>query len=293
MSLHKLTAGDGYTYLTRQVAVHDSTERGHSGLADYYAEKGESPGRWCGAGLAGLGIEAGAEVSEPQMKNLFGEGRHPDAERLEEAAIAAGRTVDEAVKASRLGRPFAIYEAAGAFQREVARRFVAYNLQAGEHWRTPVPAEVRAQIRTAVATEMFVAEHGRTPLDDRERAGFLAQASRQQTTAIAGYDLAFTPVKSVSVLWALANPDVAKQVEEAHHAAVEKTLAFLEAEVLFTRRGRGGVQQVKATGLIAALFTHRDARSGDPNLHTHVQPATLPTVPPPTPRKRGLSSGRS
>ena len=40
--------------------------------------------------------------------------------------------------------------------------------------------------------------------------------------------------------------------------------------MLFTRRGRGGVQQVKASGLIAAVFTHRDARSGDPHLHTHV-----------------------
>ena len=32
MTLHKLTAGDGYTYLTRQVAAFDATERGHAGL---------------------------------------------------------------------------------------------------------------------------------------------------------------------------------------------------------------------------------------------------------------------
>ena len=48
MGLHKLTAGDGYTYLTRQVAAQDATERGHGSLGDYYAEKGESPGRWWG-----------------------------------------------------------------------------------------------------------------------------------------------------------------------------------------------------------------------------------------------------
>jgi len=29
MSIHKLTAGDGYSYLTRQVAAFDATERGH------------------------------------------------------------------------------------------------------------------------------------------------------------------------------------------------------------------------------------------------------------------------
>ena len=55
MTLHKLTAGDGYTYLTRQVAVADSTERGYSSLGDYYAAKGESPGRWTGRGLESLG----------------------------------------------------------------------------------------------------------------------------------------------------------------------------------------------------------------------------------------------
>ena len=43
MGVHKLTAGGGYTYLTRQVAVHDATDRDHEGLTDYYAEKGESP----------------------------------------------------------------------------------------------------------------------------------------------------------------------------------------------------------------------------------------------------------
>ena len=51
MSLHKLSAGDGYTYLTRQVAAADATERGYSSLGDYYSAKGEAPGVWMGAGL--------------------------------------------------------------------------------------------------------------------------------------------------------------------------------------------------------------------------------------------------
>ncbi|WP_245916752.1 MobF family relaxase [Nocardioides gansuensis] len=271
MGLHKLTAGDGYTYLTRQVAVHDATDRGHRGLADYYTEKGESPGRWFGAGLAALGLEVGTEVTEQQMRNLFGEGRHPDAERLENAALDAGKSVFAAKRASQLGRVFAVYRGnAPEFVQESARRYTTYNYAQGKHWKTPVPAEVRAQIRTQLGDELFAQEHGRAPLDDRERGGFMAKAIRQQTTAVAGYDLTFTPVKSASTLWALADRDVAKQVEDAHHAAVQKTLEWLEQEVLYTRRGRGGIQQVKAHGLIAGMFTHRDARSSDPHLHTHV-----------------------
>ncbi|MEO5663415.1 MAG: MobF family relaxase [Nocardioides sp.] len=271
MGLHKLTAGDGYTYLTRQVAAHDATDRGHQGLADYYAEKGESPGRWFGAGLGALDLEAGSQVTETHMRNLFGEGRHPDAERLEKAALDAGKNVEQATRASQLGRAFARYLGnQPEFIQESAKRYIAYNLAHGNHWKTPVPPEERARIRTELGNEHFLREHGRAPIDDRERSSFMVKATRQQTTAVAGYDLTFAPVKSVSTLWALANQNVAKQIEDAHHAAVEATLSWLEKEALFTRRGRGGLQQVKSKGLIAGMFTHRDARSSDPHLHTHV-----------------------
>ena len=51
MGLHKLTAGDGYMYLIRQVAAADSTGRGRGSLTDYYSAKGEAPGTWMGRGL--------------------------------------------------------------------------------------------------------------------------------------------------------------------------------------------------------------------------------------------------
>ena len=78
MSLHKLTAGSGYDYLTRQVAAMDSTEKGHLTLASYYSEKGEVPGRWVGSGMAGIdGLDAGDIVTAEQMQALFGTGMHP------------------------------------------------------------------------------------------------------------------------------------------------------------------------------------------------------------------------
>jgi hypothetical protein len=204
------------------------------------------------------------------MRNLFGEGRHPDAERLENAALDARENVEQAKKASQLGRVFARYLGnQPEFIQETAKRYIAYNLAHGKHWKTPVPADVRKSAPD-LGNEHFLREHGRAPIDDRERGSFMANATRQQTTAVAGYDLTFAPVKSVSTVWALADRDVAKQIQAAHHAAVEATLSWLEKEVLFTRRGRGGLQQVRATGLIAGMFTHRDARSSDPHLHTHV-----------------------
>ena len=65
MTIHKLTAGSGYDYLTRQVAAADATERGHSGLASYYSARGEAPGVWVGRGLSGLeGLAAGDGVTD-------------------------------------------------------------------------------------------------------------------------------------------------------------------------------------------------------------------------------------
>ena len=39
---------------------------------------------------------------------------------------------------------------------------------------------------------------------------------------------------------------------------------------MFTRTGPQGIRQVNVRGLVAAAFTHRDSRAGDPDLHTHV-----------------------
>jgi hypothetical protein len=77
-------------------------------------------------------------------------------------------------------------------------------------------------------------------------------------------------VKSVSTLWAVADPSTAAAIERAHRAAVADALRFIEEQALFTRTGPHGIRQVNVHGLVAAAFTHRDSRAGDPDLHTHV-----------------------
>ncbi|WP_193604852.1 MobF family relaxase [Nocardioides dongkuii] len=270
MSLHKLTAGDGYTYLTRQVAVQDATDRGASGLADYYAEKGESPGRWWGSGLEALGLSRGSLVTEAQMKSLYGEGRHPDARKRRVELIRTGASPTDAETATRLGQPFRVRSGETEFAQRVAAAFAEHNRGLGVRWSAPIDASTRSVIRTRIADDMFFERYGRRPADDRERHGFVAQASRQRTTSVAGFDLTFTPVKSVSTLWALVDKATARKIEQAHAAAVQDTLTWLESNVLFTRRGHNGVRQVATRGLLATVFTHRDSRAGDPNLHTHV-----------------------
>ncbi|MCW2816144.1 MAG: primase catalytic core, N-terminal domain [Nocardioides sp.] len=278
MTVHKLTAGSGYEYLTRQVAALDATDKGHSGLADYYEAKGESPGQWVGSGMTGLaGLEAGDAVTAEQMYNLFGLGLHPLAEHLEaqyDARVAEGRrgNARERERAGWLGKPYAVHTRdVSPLRIQVARRVAEAGRAADpEGSGAPVPAEMRARIRTEVAREFFTEEHGREPGSERELAGFVAEQTRPRSTAVAGYDLTFSPVKSVSALWAVADPHTARMIEHAHQFAVADALAFIENYALYTRTGAGGVRQIQTTGLVAAAFTHRDSRAGDPDLHTHV-----------------------
>jgi conjugative relaxase-like TrwC/TraI family protein len=52
----------------------DSVARG---ACEYYAESGNAPGRWHGAGLPELGLASGAHVEEAELEALFARGLHP------------------------------------------------------------------------------------------------------------------------------------------------------------------------------------------------------------------------
>ena len=87
MTIAKITAGDGYTYLTRHTAHGDadlpraSADGRQPDAAGYYTAQGNPPGRWTGRGAPLLGL-AGREVTEEQMRALFGHGEHPDSEAI-------------------------------------------------------------------------------------------------------------------------------------------------------------------------------------------------------------------
>ncbi|QIS08829.1 MobF family relaxase [Nocardia arthritidis] len=278
-TLHKLSAGDGYSYYIRQIAAYDASSRGRSALADYYTAKGESPGTWCGSGLIAFDdIAVGDRVSEEQMKALYGEGRHPNATVIEaevrRAEIARGAKAKDAARAAlaatRLGNPFRIYSGAGEYRQRCAEAFAAANHARGLPGNAALPEDERAEIRTQVARKMFQEELSRPPLNDRELSGWVARHSRNKTTAVAGFDVTFSPPKSVSALWAIAPCPVAARIRSAHDAAVADALSYLERHHTYTRVGRNGYRQLDVEGLIGTAFVHRDSRAGDPDLHTHL-----------------------
>jgi conjugative relaxase-like TrwC/TraI family protein len=97
----------------------------------------------------------------------------------------------------------------------------------------------------------------------------------QGAPSIPGFDATFCAPKSVSLLYALGDPETSNAVRNAHDAAVRRAFAVLEAETARARRGKGGVERLEAEGLVSAAFRHRTSRAGDPHLHTHVVIANL------------------
>ncbi|MFC4334639.1 MobF family relaxase [Salininema proteolyticum] len=229
MTLAKITAGHGYTYLTDTVANGDrptsktDNSPDDGGVADYYMRPGTPPGRWLGSAIEHIDLSTDDRVSREQMIRLFGHGQHPDT-------------------GEQLGRKFFTYQnrEPATYQERLDKRVRAITARTG---REPREAELR-EARAA--------------------------AAKKPATAVAGYDLSFSPVKSVSLLWALhPSEHVRAQVKWAHDAAVAEALTFLEEHAAHARTGDGTIQ-IDTHGLIAAAFDHWDNREGEPQLHTHV-----------------------
>ena len=107
--------------------------------------------------------------------------------------------------------------------------------------------------------------HGFGP-DGGERLTRNAGSERRS----AGLDMTFSADKSVSALWAIADPGLRSGIERAHNDAAR---VALEETVLrycaWTRIEERGGTRVVAADIVGAMFQHGTSRDNDPQLHTH------------------------
>lgn len=380
MTVHKLSAGDGYKYYTHEVASGDALRANDRELGDYYTVDGMPPGQWIGTAPEALGLSG--EVPEAHMHTLFGQ-RFTPIETMEvkemlhglpefDDYMAAYNNAYEAYKAHAAERAWEILTRAedGLSQQEIAHqlgeighpmnqktvsnyltRYAAvgnkitsaqaehngkngiqsegkaltkeefierYRLTPGEitaahnagkrahnelyreqtasqlhpeygagtdftkrvseeiarHRRMhdgaePTKAQMQ-EIRFRVGGELYRAQRGIEPTHAQLRQ-FIAENSKRHQTAIAGFDLVFTPSKSVSIAWGLGDKQLRKDIEAAHEHAIQDVVRHLESNVVMTRRGHNGIRQIDTkSGVIGTKFRHYDSRAGDPNLHDHV-----------------------
>lgn len=383
MTVHKLSAGDGYKYYTHEVASGDALRANDRELGDYYTLDGMPPGQWIGTAPEALGLSG--EVSEAHMHTLFGQKFTPiETVEVKEMLhglpefddyMAAYNNAYESYQAHAAARAWEILTRAenGLSQQEIAHQLSAlghpmtqktvsnyltryasvgnkvthtrlntagkkgeqkplieretltkkefidrYQLTSGElkaahnagkkaqdklyqqreasqlhpeytaindftkrvseeiarHRRMhdgaePTKKEMQ-EIRFRVGGELYRQERGIEPTHAQLRQ-FIAENSKKHQTAIAGFDLVFTPSKSVSIAWGLGDKQLRKDIEAAHEHAIQDVVRHLENNVIMTRRGHNGIRQIDTkSGVIGTKFRHYDSRAGDPNLHDHV-----------------------
>ncbi|MGW3956620.1 MobF family relaxase [Streptomyces sp. NPDC004752] len=105
VDIRVIRAGQMYRYYLRQTVVGDGRRPARTPLRAAQEQAGVPAGRWMGRGLAALGLAPGEEVTEAQLRNLFGErGRHPYADQIEADRLAQGDSPKKAFKAGALGR---------------------------------------------------------------------------------------------------------------------------------------------------------------------------------------------
>lgn len=270
MSLHKISAGDGYAYYTNEVSRNDEVRKHGEVLTDYYLESGNPPGEWIGAGTANLDLEG--EVTDEQMQHLFGEGIHPDADNIVRREIRNGASKEDALKAAKLGRAYYSYKNDEATAGKDLASQIQSSIQKEEclKGRDLTPDE-RSELKTRLGAKAFRDAKNRGPGSPEELSKFVDASLRGPAQSVAGFDLTFSPQKSVSVLWALSDTDVSREIENAHKSAISSALKWVENEGIRTRSGTNGVAQIDVKGGVAAArFRHHDSREGDPQLHDHV-----------------------
>lgn len=362
MTVHKLSAGDGYKYYVNEVATGDALRAKDREIGDYYTVHGMPPGQWVGSAAASLNLDG--EVSEAHMHALFGQKFTPVStgevlntlhgapaaeayqkvyeEALEQHRVKAAERAWELLSRAHEGmsqqkiademtaqgypmsqptvsRWVERYTASGQTFHADHDEFVAEYRLTGEEIKAAHRAGKKAQeslyaeqaaphvhpdyaastdftqrveeevsrhrrmhdgaepntaemkeIRFRVGAQMFRDERGIEP-SNAQLVQFVAQNSKAHQKAVAGYDLVFTPPKSVSIAWGLGDEQLRRGIEAAHERAIQDVIRHLEKHVVMTRRGRNGVRQIDtAGGVIGTKFRHWDSRAGDPNLHDHV-----------------------
>jgi conjugative relaxase-like TrwC/TraI family protein len=267
MSATKRTSEQGVIYLEREVASGDERRPRGSELTDYYTAEGNPPGRWMGSGTALVGVSG--TVTEAQMRALFGEGLHPNADHIIAEAIQGGATPKKALAQAKLGRAYPQYkENKGKLSPVIEKAVTDFE---GRHKRLPGEQELAA-ICARIGAAAFLEDHGRRPRNAAELARYVKQQTTLKQHAVAALELQFVlPEKSFSIAWALGDRATRLAIEESHEQAIADTLRWIELNALMTRTGAHGVAQEEVQGgLIAARYRHYDSRLGDPLLHDHV-----------------------
>ena len=270
LSIGKLSPGAG-EYYVGEIAT---------SVEDYYTGRGEAQGRWVGSLRDVLGVDG--PVDSDHFRRVL-RGDHPfTGEHLVSSRGLAGRAAARRAPVRPTEMSDEVGSARAAALLGVSHQHVRRLLKAGAEYRTAL-AQAGPEERVLEPRRYLLGERRTSSGATGSGAWRITRteverlaAERTQRKPRPGHDVTLRPPKSVSVLWALARPEVRAEIRQAHTEAVEEVVRYLEDRAVRGRiRDKGPQLEVETDGVIAAAFDHRTSRAGDPLLHTHVVVANM------------------
>ena len=245
------------------------------GMAGYYgSHAANGPGRWAGRGATALGVE-GLVASPEEFTRAVLEG-YLDGQVRTGAKL---RTHPEGLLAA---EPLAAAVRAAAAARGVEPALLFRSGRAGREWAGLARKADRYQtVPASVVDKLARAVGGIDPAvlyggQEWARALVMAAPERRVDDRLAAVDVVMSADKSVSLLYATADPTTRSLIVSEFREANRAALGYLDTLAAVGRRGQGGAVELQTDGLVAVGFVHDEARPtggcvcGDPHLHEHM-----------------------
>ncbi|WP_345475920.1 MobF family relaxase [Actinoallomurus oryzae] len=252
----------------------------------------ERPLVWIGNGLAEFGITPGAELTEADhdVARALLDGADPRTgeqlvdPKLEYAPIAKLPAIPflaaltaAGIERGQQGRPAGLADLVGS-KKAVARveRMMRGVDRQGEAHTVPIDDLERLAARAGIELEQ-VFPAGKLQAARNNRHARVRIGNR-------GYDLTLDLPKSLSVLYGLADGDLAAGIEAIYTAAVYETIAAVETWTGYGMRGHHGdgrqATRIDTSGLMGWVMWHTvarpvDGQAPDPHLHPHIVLANM------------------
>jgi conjugative relaxase-like TrwC/TraI family protein len=162
--------------------------------------------------------------------------------------------------------------ASGYYTRQRETEYYAGSNEPVGHWYAPA-GDFGLADGSAVERQAFKRLYDAVDEDGRP----LLDKVRQHKERTPAFDVTLSAPRSVSLAWAFASYETKRLIEAAQQRAARVTLAMLEREATWARRGRNGTY-IEQVALTVATFQHGESRPvahadertfADPNLHTH------------------------
>jgi conjugative relaxase-like TrwC/TraI family protein len=236
---------------------------------EYFAGRGESPGRFMGSAAATTGLDGTA--SPEQVRAMFqgldpatGEQRCAPLWRADPRSKLAAGPLLAALKSRAAEQQVGELEdlaRSEALRADVRSVEAACRLGGAKRVKVETVERLCRKVLSVDPHELY----------GEAFAGAWQHRGKRVNARVQAFDHCFSSPKSVSLLAATGGQQTRRLLADGRAEALAVAIGYLERHGVGVRRDHNGTDRYRAVGgLVAVAFEHRVSRAGDPQYHTHV-----------------------